>query len=470
MYATVATQAPEAARGRPPMRLTDLGPDALVEVLQRCPDAQTAAAAAGSCRWLRIAEAAAGPVLYCRLAVEQFGRALGAQVAGKQDLAALCHPERVEWRRLDGLAAPPPRNGTALASFDDLDGHHVLFGGSGSRRSRHSEELLDDLWECCGDGSWSLATVTPGIQPPARWGHTLTAVDSHTAVLFGGFGGDDTSAGIHSDTWLLRRVALTGDDGVPATRCGSQYSWEQLQTSAARQDHRPRERAFHTATLVGGRWLVLAGGLGHSRSHEDAEVLDTVTWQYLPLGLLAIGPVCPTGGCAGHLAAWLGDRGMLVLAAGCGRGCSCNAADTCECEDVYRETTVVRRAVVSAAGAVPPTFEEVCTLPLPASCQARCPVYHRVGRTVLCWGGNLGPNAGWSQFFSRKVYALNTAPVDPRVWAWQELPAPPSTPQPAGREAAVCYEAAGCLRMLGGADFSERSELADIWELRLCCR
>ena len=45
--------------------------------------------------------------------------------------------------------------------------------------------------------TWT-AQATTGEKPPALYGHTLTMVDQHRSLLFGGYGG-----GYHNDTYIL---------------------------------------------------------------------------------------------------------------------------------------------------------------------------------------------------------------------------------------------------------------------------
>lgn len=116
------------------------------------------------------------------------------------------------------------------------------------------------------------------------YGASLTVLDSTRAIRFGGFrsGGYSDEC---NDLWLL--TLKTNDSG------GLTCLWEVIQA----HNNLPTSRAYHTAMLVSGRYLVVIGGMTESGSINETSVLDTHDWAwYHPLASIdGILPSCRHG-------------------------------------------------------------------------------------------------------------------------------------------------------------------------------
>ena len=127
-------------------------------------------------------------------------------------------------------AIPSERHGHATALMNDT---LYLFGG----RCRDTE--FDDLYELhMPTLTWTTVQVAglwANYRPVARHFHTLTAISDKYIALHGG---QDTSHGFFSDTWLFDVTSLT---------------WKMCQTA-------PENRSCHTATCKENGSLIIVGG------------------------------------------------------------------------------------------------------------------------------------------------------------------------------------------------------------------
>ena len=80
-----------------------------------------------------------------------------------------------------------------------------------------------------------------GDIPQARFGHTITALNKHKAVLFGGATGDTGKYSMTGDTYLFNVT---------------KRSWQKLNT----QGVIPSPRAAHASTTVEAMQMVVYGG------------------------------------------------------------------------------------------------------------------------------------------------------------------------------------------------------------------
>ena len=170
------------------------------------------------------------------------------------------------------------------------------------------------------DSSWRWQRLPPTLSGNVDqfvsfvYGSSLTAINSSTAVRFGGF----RSGGYSDETDQI--VVLTVVEGE---REGSQFTpgrceaaeW-QVVTTTNPQFGAP-SRAYHTATLVAGRYLVIIGGMKSTRSILVPAILDTETWTWVedPIALSGINIDEPSGR-HGHSVILDSRRNRLVLFGG----------------------------------------------------------------------------------------------------------------------------------------------------------
>ncbi|KAK9791169.1 hypothetical protein WJX73_004753 [Symbiochloris irregularis] len=98
--------------------------------------------------------------------------------------------------------------------------------------------------------------------PPERAGHSCTTLPDGRLLIFGGM---DTGGKYHNDIWIMHPLRLT---------------WHKL-TKAVRGAP-PKARAYHTATLVGNRVVVLGGNnakLHWALKEVYTLSIDTFTWK-----------------------------------------------------------------------------------------------------------------------------------------------------------------------------------------------
>lgn len=105
--------------------------------------------------------------------------------------------------------------------------------------------------------------------------------------------------------WLLTIRDDDHDDGSLSQTA----SWEKVETSGAS----PRARAYHSATLVHGRYLLIIGGMTWQGSTMDEAILDTHTWMWIDITLACSGE--PSGR-HGHSVVWDKSRDRLVMFGG----------------------------------------------------------------------------------------------------------------------------------------------------------
>lgn len=162
--------------------------------------------------------------------------------------------------------------------------------------------------------TWGWTSLAPLVRPSFVYGASLTAlppVDSGSesvnvakAVRFGGFEGGGYS-GETNDVWLLTVRDEDHDDGSLSQTA----TWAKVETRGAV----PRARAYHTSTLLHGRYLVVVGGMTSAGSTLDEALLDTHTWTWTDISLACAGE--PRGR-HGHSVVWDARRDRLVLFGG----------------------------------------------------------------------------------------------------------------------------------------------------------
>lgn len=124
------------------------------------------------------------------------------------------------------------------------------------------------------------------------------------AVRFGGFEGGGYS-GETNEVWVLTIVDYEYDDDSL-----DQFAvWEKIET----QGPSPRSRAYHSATLIHDRYLVIIGGMNQYESCIEEAVLDIKTWTWIDIRSACKGE--PRGR-HGHSVVWDQRRDRLVMFGG----------------------------------------------------------------------------------------------------------------------------------------------------------
>lgn len=193
-----------------------------------------------------------------------------ARVSAAFSLTAMQKPEAAArpaggpsstWTRPSATgSAPSARCAHATAA---AGGKMVIFGGWNGGR------MLNDLHLFQPDTMTWSRPITTGEPPGPRAGHTITAVGNRVFV----FGGGDGSHYLNDLHVLdlgelrLRRTLRDADALSPPTESSS---WSQAYVAGTS----PAARSRHTATLIGTRLFIIAGG-DDSRVYNDVYVLDT---------------------------------------------------------------------------------------------------------------------------------------------------------------------------------------------------
>ena len=164
--------------------------------------------------------------------------------------------------------------------------------------------------------TWGWTRLSPRVRPSFVYGATLTALppaDSTSksvhvakAVRFGGF----QSGGYTHETnevWLLVVRHETLGNGVLRQTA----TWEKVEPRGAA----PAGRAYHSATLLRSRWLVILGGMTYRGSTLEEAILDTHTWTWSDVSLACTGEPRPLGR-HGHSVVWDARRDRLVMFGG----------------------------------------------------------------------------------------------------------------------------------------------------------
>ena len=130
---------------------------------------------------------------------------------------------------------------------------------------------------------WGWDNVTPVNRCSFVYGASLTslppidsgstAVNIAKAVRFGGFQGGGYS---HETNEVY---VLTIRDQWTDTSASVSVNWERIQTSGLP----PKARAYHTATLIHDRYLVIIGGMTSEGCVMEEAILDTKTWTWISL-------------------------------------------------------------------------------------------------------------------------------------------------------------------------------------------
>lgn len=177
--------------------------------------------------------------------------------------------------------------------------------------------------------TWSWMRLMPVHQPSFCYGASLTALDGYPKILqdengiairvwkavrFGGFraGGYSHETNQVTVLTITERVTVNDDDDAaePWT-----VDWQIIPT---KNSEVAAGRAYHTATLIGGRYLFVAGGMMWRGSILNEAILDTETWTWVnvPSITTSVGNGAKPSGRHGHSLVLDEKRNRCVLFGG----------------------------------------------------------------------------------------------------------------------------------------------------------
>lgn len=190
--------------------------------------------------------------------------------------------------------------------------------------------------------TWTWNSLTPKGPTTLLYGSSLSALDETRAVRFGGFRSGGYTGETNQVSLLTVRTkngrhndGHTGTSTFPSRSNNTdtmevddeeesdkpddvlEATWETITT------HNPQfgvARAYHSATLVGNRYLVVLGGMARRDSILSEAILDTATWTWIdPTRITELAPTthnCKPSGRHGHSVVLDSRRNRLVLFGG----------------------------------------------------------------------------------------------------------------------------------------------------------
>jgi len=190
------------------------------------------------------------------------------------------------------------------------EGHLAcVFGAGSSRKICVSGGFTDDstiyVLNAPRKQPWTWSRIVPTGPNTFVYGATLTPLDEHRAIRFGGF----QSGGYSGETNHVSILTMKeGEDGKPPSAEWQVKLTQNSQLAAA--------RAYHSATLVGGRYLVVMGGMMWRESIIREAILDTHTWTWLEQNITSQVDDSKPSGRHGHSVVMDPRRNRLMLFGG----------------------------------------------------------------------------------------------------------------------------------------------------------
>ena len=237
------------------------------------------------------------------------------------------HLPVVQWLPRLHRSTISPREGHLACVFSQTSGEEwvCITGGFTDDDTIY---LLPDVTQLDGDGDvsgggghWPWVGVTPTGPRTFVYGSSLTPLDSHRAIRVGGF----QSGGYSAETNQVTVLTITELPSTSETSAGSGAGLRRRfsahwQTIAAQNPHFCVARAYHTATLLQGRYLVIVGGMTSRGCIVQESILDTQTWTWLDPTIItamsaSLGTEQPSGR-HGHSVVLDEKRNRLVLFGG----------------------------------------------------------------------------------------------------------------------------------------------------------
>ena len=166
-----------------------------------------------------------------------------------------------DWRRIIPTTEPVWRHSSSLPS-----------PSPSSLPSEDVNAAADE--EDARRGVWHGPGETTGPSLYHVYGASLTALDDHRAVRLGGFRGGGYMGECDQIALLTITNIADNDRFAPATKA----TWQVVQA----QGLAALPRAYHTATLIAGRFLLVVGGMTSDGCIRGESILDTQTWTWFP--------------------------------------------------------------------------------------------------------------------------------------------------------------------------------------------
>eukprot|EP00980_Cylindrotheca_fusiformis_P028125 scaffold22582_cov194-Cylindrotheca_fusiformis.AAC.3 len=230
------------------------------------------------------------------------------------------HLPAVEWHHVTSIPFHiPAREGHLACVLDGPDNEQrvCITGGFSDDEVVYMLHVPPKHKQTAHGWRWSRYRPKPGNGTDFVYGASLTPLGSSIengchvtrAVRFGGF----QSGGYSRETnqvWLL-----SIKDEPPTTTGGSSnltVAWEMVPTT---NSHLATPRAYHTATLIGGRYLVIIGGMMWRESICSEAILDTQTWTWTNQQISTLADEKPSGR-HGHSVILDTRRNRMVLFGG----------------------------------------------------------------------------------------------------------------------------------------------------------
>lgn len=203
--------------------------------------------------------------------------------------------EQVRWRPVRSAGGPSPREGHLMCILGSPSNRRVVVVGGFCDDHRVHLLPLD------GEPQQWTAVATRSL-PSFVYGASLTPIDETRAVRVGGF----RSGGYSGETNQVCVLRVNEDNVV---------NWETIETNGTP----PMARAYHSATLVQNRYLVILGGMTTRGSILQEAILDTQTWTWLDKNITTTTTTTTSGkpsGRHGHSVVLDSRRHRLVLFGG----------------------------------------------------------------------------------------------------------------------------------------------------------
>ena len=220
--------------------------------------------------------------------------------------------------------------------FTDDQNIYMLVPGPVVRRDQQQlghDQINQPLYT---RSEWRWMPFGPTRPPSFVYGASLTAIQGskitldnngnrireYKAIRFGGF----RSGGYSRETNEVVMLTLQEPETLPLTPEMAEnfdnplsyprFIWETIPTKNLNSVPCP-SRAYHSATLLLNRYLVVFGGMQSNRSIQDLSVLDTETWTWISPGSIDIEDVGQTPSARhGHSAIVDTKRNRLVMFGG----------------------------------------------------------------------------------------------------------------------------------------------------------
>lgn len=205
--------------------------------------------------------------------------------------------ESVRWRPLrTARGTPSAREGHLMCILGPPSNKRVILTGGFS--DDHQVHILP-LNSTPNEQEQQWISTTPRGILSFVYGASLTPFNETSAIRFGGF----RAGGYSGETNQVCLMRLNNEN---------QVDWQVVETNGTA----PMARAYHSATLVENRYLVIIGGMTTRGSILQEAILDTQTWTWLDKSVSTVATSGKPSGRHGHSVVLDSKRNRLVLFGG----------------------------------------------------------------------------------------------------------------------------------------------------------